>query len=110
LGIEKEYDRLAVDVRGVQSGVVGAYTYKIPQLTHGLLPSRRYLGLLCDGARAAGLPSTRSAAGPRRRSPARSTGSRRAPGAEDSSGSATTCASSSRASRLRAARKGPHEA
>jgi hypothetical protein len=55
--LEDGYERLAVDVRGVESGVVGAYTYNIPQLTHGLVPSRRYLGLLCDGARDAGLPN-----------------------------------------------------
>jgi hypothetical protein len=54
---ENGYECLAIDVRGVESGVVGAYTYNIPQLTHGLLPSRRYLGLLCDGARDAGLPN-----------------------------------------------------
>jgi hypothetical protein len=53
--LEDGYERLAVDVRG-ESGAVAAYTYNIPQLTHGLLPSRRYLGLLCDGARAAALP------------------------------------------------------
>jgi sulfite reductase (NADPH) flavoprotein alpha-component len=55
--LENGYDRLAIDVRGVQSSVVAAYTYNIPELTHGLLPSRRYLRLLCDGARAAGLPN-----------------------------------------------------
>jgi hypothetical protein len=53
--LENGYEQLAVHVRGVESGGVGAYTYNIPQLTHGLLPSRRYLRLLCDGARAAGL-------------------------------------------------------
>jgi hypothetical protein len=54
--LEDGYERLAVDVRGIESGAVVAYTYNIPQLTHGLFPSRRYLGLLCDGARTAGLP------------------------------------------------------
>jgi hypothetical protein len=54
--LENGYERLAVDVRR-ESGVVGAYTYNIPRLTHGLAPSRRYLALLCDGARDAGLPN-----------------------------------------------------
>ena len=54
--LENGYARLSIDVHGVESGVVRAYTYNIPQLTHGQLPSRRYLALLCHGARAAGLP------------------------------------------------------
>lgn len=54
--LENGYERLDVHVRGTRAGVVPAYTYNIPELTHGLLPSRRYLRLLCEGGRAAGLP------------------------------------------------------
>jgi len=54
--LEDGYERLHVDVCGTRSGAVRAYTYNIPALTCGLNPSRRYLQLVCDGARAAGLP------------------------------------------------------
>ena len=54
--LEDGYELVDVDVRGARSGPVHAYTYNIPTLTHGLRPSRRYLRLLCDGARAEGLP------------------------------------------------------
>ena len=54
--LENGYAQLRVSVRVRESDVVEAYTYNIPELTHGLLPSRRYLRVLCDGARAVGLP------------------------------------------------------
>jgi len=50
------YDSIQVPVKGDASGVVHAKAYKNRIPKSGLLPSRRYLTLIAEGAREAGLP------------------------------------------------------
>lgn len=51
------YDLLEVDVVGRDSGRVRATAYTSRRPVAGLVPSRRYLDLLCEGARENGLPA-----------------------------------------------------
>jgi hypothetical protein len=53
---ENSYETFYVDVIGERSGPVRAFTYNVAALTFGLKPSRRYVALLCRGARQHGLP------------------------------------------------------
>lgn len=50
------YRLLEVDVIGRDSGRVCAATYASRRPVQGLVPSRRYLELICEGARENGLP------------------------------------------------------
>jgi cation transport regulator ChaC len=50
------YDRLPVTVEGERSGPVQARTYVARRTLRGLRPSRRYMNLIEEGGRRAGLP------------------------------------------------------
>ncbi|WP_394840024.1 gamma-glutamylcyclotransferase [Pendulispora rubella] len=54
--LEDEYARHELSVVGARSGRTVAQVYLASRTTLGLRPSRRYLALLCQGAREAGLP------------------------------------------------------
>lgn len=56
--IERSYDRIPVRVNTARGEVLAtAYRAKRPRTTEGM-PSRRYLGLLIEGAKEHGLPET----------------------------------------------------
>jgi len=50
------YARLPVEVQGDEVGMVSAITYQAGRTLSGLRPSRRYLDVILNGARAAQLP------------------------------------------------------
>ncbi len=50
------YALLEIDVAGRKSGAVTAIAFQSTRPVQGYLPSRRYLRILCDGAREHGLP------------------------------------------------------
>lgn len=50
------YSVIEVDVEGERSGTKRARAYQTRHPTHGLCPSRRYLRVLCEGARENRLP------------------------------------------------------
>ncbi len=50
------YEHLVATVVGARSGPVEAHLYRSRRTERGLKPSRRYLEILCAGARAHGLP------------------------------------------------------
>jgi sulfite reductase (NADPH) flavoprotein alpha-component len=50
------YRRAPVEVTGTLSGRAPAFAYENRMPVAGLVPSRRYLRLLCEGARDSGLP------------------------------------------------------
>ncbi len=52
------YRHRDVEVVGIRSGSVTATAYACPRTVNGALPSRRYLSLVCDGAREHGLPQS----------------------------------------------------
>ncbi|WP_394850736.1 gamma-glutamylcyclotransferase [Pendulispora brunnea] len=54
--LEDEYERCELPVTGARCGPTVAQVYLASSTTLGLRPSRRYLALLCEGAREAGLP------------------------------------------------------
>jgi gamma-glutamylcyclotransferase (GGCT)/AIG2-like uncharacterized protein YtfP len=53
-----EYHHVDVTVRGARSGAVSARAYLNPHPVPNLVPSRRYLGLLIEGAQELGLPES----------------------------------------------------
>jgi hypothetical protein len=52
------YSFIEVEVEGARSGITRSRTYQSRWPTPGLRPSRRYLRVLCRGARENGLPSS----------------------------------------------------
>ncbi|MGH7945344.1 MAG: gamma-glutamylcyclotransferase family protein, partial [Opitutaceae bacterium] len=50
------YERIAVSVEGSKNGLINAWTYQARHPIAGLVPSRRYLNLIIDGAREFALP------------------------------------------------------
>lgn len=50
------YQRIAVSVEGSNNGLINAWTYRARHPIAGLLPSRRYLNLIINGAREFALP------------------------------------------------------
>ena len=50
------YSFIEVEVEGERSGTKRASTYRTKRSASGLRPSRRYLRVLCEGARESGLP------------------------------------------------------
>jgi hypothetical protein len=52
----RAYSFIEVEVEGARSGTTRSRTYQTRRSTPGLRPSRRYLRVLCGGARENGLP------------------------------------------------------
>ncbi|MGH8628218.1 MAG: gamma-glutamylcyclotransferase family protein [Gammaproteobacteria bacterium] len=50
------YERVAVSLEGSNNGLISAWTYRARHPIAGLVPSRRYLDLIIDGAREFALP------------------------------------------------------
>jgi len=50
------YERIAVSVKGSKNGSITAWTYQARHPIAGLVPSRRYVTLIIDGAREFALP------------------------------------------------------